>query len=123
MRLHIPWKRSGKKVIEAVDASSGVEEAASEGKASRGTTFDTFVAPSETITLRSNTERSTRSTATGTKERWGLFVLEPQDDNDPDAIDIVALHGLVSTSDCRLRFLIIRFKMFQFASSSSIADD
>lgn len=94
MRLQLPWKRTGKKVIEAVDASSGVEEADIEGKASRGTTFDTLVAPSEASTLRSNTERSARSTATGTKERWGLFVLEPQDDNDPDAIDIVALHGL-----------------------------
>lgn len=123
MRLHIPWKRSGKKVIEAVDASSGVEEAANEGKTSRGTTFDTLVAPSEAITFHSNTERSTRSTATSTKERWGLFMLEPQDDNDPDAVDIVALHGLVSTCDFRLRFLIIRFKVFQVASSSFVADD
>lgn len=113
MRLHIPWKRSGKRVIEAVDASSGVEEAANEGKASRGTTFDTLVTPSEAITLRSNTERSTRSTASGTQERCGLFVLEPQDDNDPDAIDIVALHGLVSTCDSCLRFPIIRFKCFR----------
>jgi hypothetical protein len=107
MRLQLPWKRTGKKVIEAVDASSGVEEADIEGKASRGTTFDTLVAPSEASTLRSNTERSARSTATGTKERWGLFVLEPQDDNDPDAIDIVALHGLVSASDFPTRCLIM----------------
>ncbi|KAG6361575.1 hypothetical protein INS49_009802 [Diaporthe citri] len=92
MRLQLPWKR--KKVAEIIDASPGVDEAGSEGKAPRGTTFDTLVAPSEVDTLRSDTQLSTRRTTTSPKERWGLFVLEPQDDNDPDAIDIVALHGL-----------------------------
>lgn len=92
MRLQLPWKR--KKVAEVIDASPGLDEAGIEGKASRGTTFETLVAPSEIDTLRSDTQLSTRTTTTRPKERWGLFVLEPQDDNDPDAIDIVALHGL-----------------------------
>lgn len=92
MRFQIPWKR--KKVAEVIDGSSGVEHAENDGKTSRGTTFDTFVTPSEVDTLRSDTRLSVRSTTTGRKERWGLFVLEPQDDNDPEAIDIVALHGL-----------------------------
>lgn len=118
MRLQLPWKRTGKRVIEAVDASSGVEKADNEGKASRETTFDTLVAPSEAATDRSNTERSARGNATDTKERWGLFVLEPQDDNDPDAIDIVALHGLVSTRDFLSRFLIFPFEVFQFTAGN-----
>lgn len=94
MRLPIPWKR--RKVVEVIDASSDIEVAETEGKASRGTTFDTLVAPGEADTLRSDTQLSARSTTTTSrsKERWGLFVLEPQDDNDPEAIDIVALHGL-----------------------------
>lgn len=92
MRFQIPWKR--KKVAEVIDGSSGVEDAENDGKTSRGTTFETFVTPSEVDTLRSDTQLSVRSTTTGRKERWGLFVLEPQDDNDPEAIDIVALHGL-----------------------------
>jgi hypothetical protein len=96
MRLHLPWKRTGEKVIEATDAGSGVEKAEFEGNPSRETTFDTLVEPSDATTHRSNTESSARSKATGSNERWGLFVLEPQDDDDPDAIDIVALHGLVS---------------------------
>lgn len=95
MRL-IPWKRSGKKVIEAIDAGLGVDVPDKEGKTSRGTTFDTLVPPSGAATLRSDTERSAGSTSTGTKGRWGLIELEPQDDNDPEAVDIVALHGLVS---------------------------
>ena len=90
--MRLPWKR--RKVVNAIDVDSVVEEANNEGKASRGTTLDTLVTPSEVNTLRSETERSTRNTTTDTKERWGLFVLEPQEDNDPDAIDIVALHGL-----------------------------
>lgn len=92
MRLQLPWKR--KKVVEGIDASLGVENGDKEDKTSRGTTFDTFVTTNEVETLRSDTQLSTRSTNIGTKERWGLFVLEPQDDNDPDAIDVVALHGL-----------------------------
>lgn len=92
MRLPVPWKR--KKVAEVIDAIPGAEVAGTEGKTSRGTTFDTLVAPSEADTLRTDTQLSARSTTTRTKERWGLFVLEPQDDNDPEAIDIVALHGL-----------------------------
>lgn len=92
MRFQVPWKR--KKVAEVIDGSAGDEDAGNEDKTSRGTTFDTFVAPSEVDILRSDTQISARSTTTGRKERWGLFVLEPQDDNDPEAIDIVALHGL-----------------------------
>lgn len=95
MRL-IPWKRTGKRVIEAIDAGSGVEVPDKEGKASRATTLDTLVPPSGAATLCSNTERSGISTAAGGKGRWGLIELEPQDDNDSDAVDIVALHGLVS---------------------------
>lgn len=92
-RMRLPWKR--KKVAEASHVSgSGIEEAGKEGTSSRGTTFDTLVAPSEVPTFRSETLLSARDTAHRTTERWGLFVLEPQEDNDPDAIDIVALHGL-----------------------------
>lgn len=79
---------------EVIDATPGVEDSGNESKASRGTTFDTLVTPSEVDTVRSDTQLSARSTTGDRKERWGLFVLEPQDDNDPEAIDIVALHGL-----------------------------
>lgn len=90
MRFQIPWKR--KKVAEVINGSPGVEDTGNEGKTSRGTTFDTFVTPSEVDTFRSDTQLSVQSTTTGRKERWGLFVLEPQDDNDPEAINIVALY-------------------------------
>lgn len=91
--MRLPWKK--KKAAEALAVSGAdVKQAGNEGKSSRGTTFDTLVAPSEVTTLRSDMLLSARSTTGGATERWGLFVLEPQDDNDPNAVDIVALHGL-----------------------------
>lgn len=79
------WKK--KKPIEVLDAARTDPV---NPKAERITSFDTLVQPSEGGSGIPYTDESLRRE----EGRWGLFVLEDQHDDDPDAIDIVALHGL-----------------------------
>lgn len=79
------WKK--KKPIEVLDAARTDQV---NPKAERITSFDTLVQPSEGGSGIPYTDESLRRE----EGRWGLFVLEDQHDDDPDAIDIVALHGL-----------------------------
>jgi hypothetical protein len=80
------WKR--KRSIQVADPAV-LEDV--QGSGDRSLTFDTLVEPGEPTDVRPNTSLSSNGED---GDRFGLFVLADQEDDDPDAIDIVALHGL-----------------------------